>query len=154
MDTTNFIMGFLAALLLVFVTLSGFYYYFKRTRWRESNIRGYLDLIPDLTREQREQVEEIRKTFLPKVADIRHNLCLKRAELARELFLEPADMARIFEVAETILKYQSELEHQVIEHIMEEKEILSRSQRANFYRIIIEQFASGSLGVHDLKGRR
>lgn len=39
----------------------------------------------------------------------------------------------------------------MIEHILDEKELLFPSQKRKFYEIIVEQFASGGLGVHDLK---
>jgi Spy/CpxP family protein refolding chaperone len=120
---------------------------------KATNIRGYLDLIPDLTDEQRTKVQEIRNVFLPKVAEIRQNLRSKRAELAEQLFETPADRLKIHAVAGQILQYQSELEREVIEHILQEKEILSDAQRNNFYDIIVGQFASGSVGVHDLQQR-
>jgi hypothetical protein len=46
------------------------------------------------------------------------------------------------------------MENEVIEHILEEKELLSPSQKRKFYDIIVQQFASGGLGVHNVKGRR
>jgi hypothetical protein len=60
----------------------------------------------------------------------------------------------VHEAAQDILKCQAELEHAVIEHILEEKEILNESQRLDFYHIILQQFAQGGLGVHDIKARR
>jgi len=96
-------------------------------------------------------VQEIRRTFLPKVAKIRENLRRERAELARLLFADPPDTEQIHAVARQILLHQSELENEVIEHILEEREILSPSQQRKFYEIIVEQFASGGLGVHDLR---
>ncbi len=76
---------------------------------------------------------------------------LKRSELAELLFSEPSDRARITRVAQSILERQSELEHEVIEHILEEKELLSASQKRRFYDIIVDQFSWGGLGVHDLR---
>lgn len=115
-------------------------------------VKGYLDLIPDLTTEQKEMVREIRRTFLPKVAQIRENLRRERAELARLLFADPPDMNRIHAIARQILLHQSALENEVIEHIIEEKEILSPAQQSKFHEIIVEQFSAGGLGVHDVRG--
>jgi Spy/CpxP family protein refolding chaperone len=126
----------------------------KRLQGKATNIRGYLDLIPDLTEEQRAKVQEIRKVFLPKVAELRQNMRSKRAELAEQLFEAPADRLKIRAVSDQIVQYQSELEREVIEHILQEKEILSDSQRKKFYDIIVGQFASGGVGVHDLRGRK
>ncbi len=126
----------------------------KRLQDKATNIRGYLDLIPDLTEEQRTKVQEIRMVFLPKVAELRQNMRSKRAELAEQLFEAHADRLKIRAVADQIVQYQSELEREVIEHILQEKEILSDSQRKKFYDIIVGQFASGGVGVHDLRGRK
>lgn len=148
-----FLAGFLTALVLVAAILLGLYFFTRRNRNNLSRIQGYLDLIPDLSPKQRERVQEIRQTFLPRVHGIRQNLRRERAELARRLFSEPIVRQKIDEVAKQILDHQSELERSVIEHILEEKELLTPSQKIKFYEIIVDQFASGGLGVHDMKGR-
>ena len=153
METWGFVLGFVSALVLVGIALAAVYFYVGRFRNRTNNIKGYLDLIPDLTEEQRGLVREIRNTFLPKVGKIRENLRSERAELARLLFADPPDTEKIQLVARQILLHQSELENEVIKHILEERVILSPSQQRKFYEIIIEQFSSGGLGVHDVKGR-
>lgn len=73
--------------------------------------------------------------------------------LARALFAESTERPAVHSAAEDILKCQSELEHAVIEHILEEKEILDEKQRLKFFSIIVQQFAYGGLGVHDIKSR-
>lgn len=150
----SFISGFVAALSLVAVILAAVYIRLKRKPEKGKSIRGYLDLIPDLSQEQRLQVQEIRRTFLPKVERIREQLRLKRGELADLLFTEPAERHEIDRVAGEILRHQSELEKEVIEHILEEKELLSASQRRKFYQIIVDQFSAGGVGVHDIKSRK
>ncbi len=105
-----------------------------------------------MTEEQRALVQEIRHTFLPKVGQIRENLRRERAELAKLLFADPPDRSRIHAVARQILLHQSDLENEVIEHILEEREILTPSQQRKFYEIIVEQFSTGGLGVHDVRG--
>jgi hypothetical protein len=40
---------------------------------------------------------------------------------------------------------------ELIEHILEEQELLNPSQRRRFYQIIVAQFSSGGLGVHDMR---
>jgi len=150
----SFLLGFIAGLAVV---LAGFvisYHYLKRVRAKRAGIEGYLDLIPDLSMEQRKKVREIRSGFLPKVEQIREDLCEKRMTLARALFSETAGRSGVHSAAEEIMKCQSELEHAVIEHILEEKEILNERQRSDFYNIILQQFAHGGLGVHDVKARR
>ena len=154
MTLVFFLTGVAVGLGATVAAMAATYWYLKRRRSRVQNIQGYLDLIPDLTEEQRGQVQEIRRVFLPKVAEIRQNLYLKRAELADLLFTGPPDRRKIFEVADNILTFQAELEHEVIDHILEERQILTPAQERRFYAIIVEQFGSGGLGVHDVKGRR
>ena len=154
METRGFLFGFVSALVFVGIALAAVYFYMRRFRNRTTNIKGYLDLIPDLTEEQRGLVQEIRRTFLPKVAKIRENLRRERTELARLLFADPPETERIHAVARQILLHQSELENEVIEHILEEREILSPSQQRKFYEIIVEQFSSGGLGVHDVRAEK
>jgi Spy/CpxP family protein refolding chaperone len=149
-----FFAGFLTALLLAAAVLYGLYAYSRRNRANSSNIKGYLDLIPDLSVEQRNRVQEIRRTFLPRVHGIRENLRGERVDLARLLFSEPRDRNKIHEVAKQILDHQSELEREVIEHILEEQELLTPSQKRKFYEIIVDQFSSGGLGVHDIKSKQ
>jgi Spy/CpxP family protein refolding chaperone len=150
----EFLGGFVTALLMAAAVLYGLYEYSRRNRAHSPDIKGYLDLIPDLSKEQREGVQEIRRTFLPTVQAIRQDLRRERAELANLLFAEPIDRDRIHEVARQVLDHQSELEREVIEHILEEKELLTPSQKRRFYEIIVEQFSSGGLGVHDVGGTK
>lgn len=154
MAFTYFFLGFTCACVTMAIFLAIVYYRMKKERMGRNVIKGYLDLIPDLSSAQREQVQEIRRTFLPRVAKIRENLRAERMELARLLFQEPPDRSRIQSIARQILLHQSDLENEVIEHILEERELLSPSQKRKFYEIIVEQFSSGGLGVHDVKGRQ
>ncbi len=147
----GFILGFCTALFTVAVVILVFY---LKSRRKASNIKGYLDLIPDLSDEQRSTVQDIRQTFLPKVERIRQDLCRFRIDLAKALFSEPTDRGKVHSVALDILRSQSELEHEVIDHIIEEKELLSPAQQKRFFDIILEQFAHGGLGVHDIQQQR
>jgi hypothetical protein len=149
-----FLLGFLTALVIVAVLILAFYLRFKRAGRKNSNIKGYLDLIPDLSAEQRSKVQSIRQTFLPKVERIRQELCRLRIVLAGALFSEITDREKARSIAQDILKSQSELEQEVIDHIIEEKDLLSPKQQRKFFEIILDQFAHGGLGVHDIKQRR
>jgi len=141
-------------MLIIIILLTLFYLYLKKKREKQSRIKGYLDMIPDLTEIQKSQVQQIRERFLPTVEGIRKHLYDRRSELAELLFTEPFDPAKIKAVSQQIIHYQSALEHEVIEHILEEKELLTPVQRRKFYEIIVREFSSGGLGVHDVKGRR
>jgi len=51
----------MSALSIVLAVFVGSYYYLKHTRWKHSNIKGYLDLIPDLTGDQRQKSSKYPK---------------------------------------------------------------------------------------------
>lgn len=120
-------------------------------RFRRKPIRGYLDLI-DLTDEQKGQVEEIRRSFLPEVAGVRQSLRRKRLELSDLLFAEHPDMQAIEAGSMDISKLQTELEKKVIDHILQEKELLTPEQKKQFYAVIRSEFEGGGLGVHGERG--
>ena len=154
MRISYFIMGFFIALIFIIILLTLSYIYLKKKREKQTRIKGYLDMIPDLTEIQKAQVRQIRERFLPTVEGIRKHLYAKREELAELLFTEPCDKEKITVISQEILHHQAILEHEVIEHILEEKELLTPVQRRKFYEIITKEFSSGGLGVHDVKGRR
>lgn len=117
---------------------------------RRKPIRGYLDLI-ELTENQKHEVEDIRRDFLPRVAGIRQALRQKRLELNNLLFAEPPDMQAIEDKSMEIAKLQAELEKEVIDHILQEKELLTPEQKKRFYEVIRGEFEKGGLGVHGEK---
>lgn len=120
-------------------------------RIRQKPIRGYLDLIA-LTKEQKRQVEDIRRDFLPKVEGIRQALRRNRLQLNDLLFAEAPDLKTIAEKSNEISALQAKLEHEVIDHILQEKELLSPEQKGEFYRVIRNEFEKGGLGVHGERG--
>jgi len=116
-------------------------------RVRRKPIRGYLDLIK-LSEGQKQQVEDIRRDFLPRVAEIRQALRQNRLELNDLLFTEPSDMQAIEGKSRDISNLQTQLEKEVIDHILQEKELLSPEQKRQFYDVIRGEFEKGGLGVH------
>ncbi len=118
---------------------------------RRKPIRGYLDLI-ELTTDQKQQVEEIRKSFLPEVAGVRQSLRQKRLELSELLFAESPDMQAIEAKSLEISNLQRDLEKKVIDHILQEKELLSPAQKRQFHKVIRSEFEGGGLGVHGERG--
>ncbi|MCL5024528.1 MAG: Spy/CpxP family protein refolding chaperone [Nitrospirae bacterium] len=114
---------------------------------RRKPIRGYLDLI-NISEGQKQQVEDIRRDFLPRVAGIRQALRQNRLELNDLLFADPPDMRAIEGKSRDISKLQTQLEREVIDHILQEKELLSPEQKRQFYDVIRTEFEKGGLGVH------
>jgi Spy/CpxP family protein refolding chaperone len=145
----SFFVGFFSASALI-----GLYLYIaKRANPSPKRIQGYLDLIPSLTADQKAKLEDIRKVFFPKVAQIREDLRSKRSVLADLLFSDVIDKPAIAEKMEEITALQINLEKEVIDHILEEKMLLTPEQQRLFYQIIIDQFRGGGLGVHGVGGR-
>ncbi len=120
-------------------------------RMRQKPIRGYLDLIA-LTNEQKRQVEVIRKDFLPKVEGIRQALLRNRLQLNDLLFVDAPDLKTIAEKSNEISALQAKLEREVIDHILQEKELLSSEQKRQFSQVIRNEFEKGGLGVHGESG--
>jgi Spy/CpxP family protein refolding chaperone len=118
---------------------------------RRKPIRGYLDLIK-LTNDQKKQVEEIRKGFLPEVAGVRQSLRQKRLELSDLLFAESPDSQAIEAKSKEISMLQRDLEKKVIDHILQEKDLLSPEQKKKFHEVIRSEFEGGGLGVHGERG--
>jgi len=150
----GFIFGFLLATAIFTIIIGLICAKFNSRSKKFGNAKGYLDLVPDLTDVQRRQVMEIRKIFLPKVAKIRESLCKKRLELAHALFDESSDMDKIETIGAQVRRYQAELESEVLEHIIEEKQLLTPRQTRKFYGIILDQFSLGGLGIHDISGKK
>jgi len=135
-------------LLLIFLSLTVIMLLASRLKgMRRKPIRGYLDLIK-LNEDQKQQVEDIRRDFLPRVAGIRQALRQKRLELNDLLFVEPPDIQAIEGKSRDISKLQAQLEREVIDHILQEKELLSPEQKSQFYDVIRNEFEKGGLGVH------
>lgn len=120
-------------------------------RTRQKPIRGYLDLIA-LTNEQKRQVEDIRREFLPKVEGIRQSLSRNRLQLNDLLFAESPDLRTIADKSNEISTLQAKLEREVIDHILQEKELLSPEQKREFYQVIRNEFVKGGLGIHGERG--
>lgn len=134
--------------LLLFLVIGLTAGFFLKT-WveRDKPIRGYLDLI-QLSDEQKQKADEIRKNFLPKVERIRWELRQKRLYLNDLIFAPNPDMRAIDNISWDISDLQAKLEREVIDHILQEKEILTSEQRKQFYGIIRKEFEKGGLGVH------
>ena len=153
MGLEYFLLGFATALIIIAALILVFYFRFKRAGRKNSNIKGYLDLIPDLSDEQRSKVQSIRKSFLPRVERIRQTSagqsrpgrCAVFGDngQGQSPFHRPGD----FEVPGGTRTGSHRPHHK-------EKELLSPRQQRRFFDIILDQFAHGGLGVHDIRQKR
>ncbi len=148
MEIISFLTGFFSAIALI-----GLYLYIAKRANTPKRIQGYLDLIPSIAVDQKKKLEDIRKVFLPKVGQLREDLRSKRRVLADLLFSDVIDKPAIAQKMEEITALQIKLEEEVIDHILEEKMLLTPEQQRLFYQIIIDQFRGGGLGVHGVGGR-
>lgn len=136
------------ALILISVAILATGLWFSRgTAQKARPVRGYLDMI-SLTPEQKQEVEKIRERFLPHVEGIRSKLREKRLRLNDLIFQAKPDIKAIEDTGKEISDLQTELEKEVINHILQEKEILTPDQQQQFHEIIKKEFEKGGLGVH------
>ena len=92
-----------------------------------------------LSNSQKEKMEILRKTFEEKTTQIRETLSVKRNELVKLLSQPEPDNNKIESLIKEIGSAQTELEKEVINHILKEKEILTREQQEKFLKLIGER---------------
>lgn len=85
-----------------------------------------------LTDEQVAQWTPLREQFHAKLARLRPALQAKRAELVQLVAAPEADRARIDAVAAEIQALQAELQKECIQHLLDEKKILTTEQQRKF----------------------
>jgi len=85
-----------------------------------------------LTDEQAAQWTPLREQFHAKLARLRPALQAKRAELVQLVAAPQPDRARIDAVAAEIQALQAELQKECIQHLLDEKKILTPEQQRKF----------------------
>ena len=89
-----------------------------------------------LSDSQKQKMEIFRKTFDEKTDKIRKDLRHKRNELVELLKESYLDRQKIDSLIKEIAFAQMELEKEVIDHILQEKEILTPEQQKKFIDLI------------------
>lgn len=89
-----------------------------------------------LSEEQAARFTVLREAFQTNLARIRPTLQGKREELAQLLAAPDPDRARIEAVVAEINSLQAELQKQVIQHLLDEKKVLTPAQQQKFLTII------------------
>jgi uncharacterized membrane protein len=106
---------------------------------RESPMEGM-----GLRKEQKEQLDKIRKDFFPRIRNIRMRLTKERDTLASFLKVEDPDTNRINLQLNRIGDLQCQIEKQVVFELLKEKACLDPQQREVFVRMILRRM--GEMG--------
>jgi len=89
-----------------------------------------------LSQSQAREMESLRKALEPKMEEIREELRDKRVQLVNLLMEAEADLEKINIQLKEIESLQTELQKLVIDHLLQEKKILSPEQQKKFFSII------------------
>jgi len=89
-----------------------------------------------LSQSQAREMESLRKALEPKMEEIREELRDKRVQLVNLLMEAEADLEKINIQLNEIESLQTELQKLVIDHLLQEKKILSPEQQKKFFSII------------------
>ncbi|HAK88365.1 MAG: hypothetical protein A2077_06875 [Nitrospirae bacterium GWC2_46_6] len=140
----------LALLLIAVVFISAWLWINRAPALKFRPVKGYLDMI-SLSSDQKQRVDAVRKDFFPKLDGIRQKLRIKRLQLNDLIFSSKPDMKTIEDKTREIASLQTELEKEVVNHILQEKEILMPEQNKQFYMIIKKEFEKDGLWMHGVR---
>lgn len=88
---------------------------------------------------QAEQMKVLKESFQSNTNPIRAALRIKREQLLQLLTAAKSDRAKIDSVQSEIDSLQAELQRLVIDHLLDEKKILTPEQQSRFFSIIRER---------------
>lgn len=96
----------------------------------------YMCLQLALSDSQKQEMETFKKVFDERTVTIRENLSYKRNELIKLLNNPSPHRAKIDSLIKEIGISQTELEKEVVNHILQEKELLTPEQQKKFFDLI------------------
>jgi len=96
----------------------------------------YLDMKLALSDAQKQKMEVLRKAFIERTDEKREVLGHKRNELLRLLNERSPDRAKVDCLIREIGIAQAELEKEVVDHILQQKEMLTPEQQQEFLGLI------------------
>jgi Spy/CpxP family protein refolding chaperone len=101
----------------------------------------------DLSKDQRSRLEGSRDRFLSALSEIGDRMVSRHIELVDLIAAGPVDRQAIDRKFDEIHSLQKSMQQQVVEHLLEQKQIMTPAQRAKFFAVlkarIREQGASG-----------
>jgi Spy/CpxP family protein refolding chaperone len=102
----------------------------------EHSPMSFLSKELSLSQSQTREMESLRKALEPKMEEIREELRDKRVQLVNLLIEAEADLEKINTRLNEIESLQTELQKLVINHLLQEKKILSPEQQKKYFSII------------------
>ena len=101
----------------------------------------------DLSKDQRARIEAGRDRFLRALNEIENRIIAKHLDLMDLIAADPIDRQAIEGKFQEIHSIQQSMQRKVLEHLLEDKQILTPAQRAKFFAVlksrIREQGAAG-----------
>ena len=95
----------------------------------------------DLSTEQREQIQKLKETLQAELARLRPALRAKREELTDLLMARDPERARVEAAVQEFNALQAQVQRAVVQHLLDEKKILSPAQQEKFLAIIRRKLA-------------
>lgn len=108
----------------------------RHHREGEHSPMGFFGKELSLSQSQAREMESLRKALEPKMEEIREELREKRVQLVSLLMESEPDIEKINFQLNDIESLQTELQKLVIEHLLQQKKILSPEQQKKFFSII------------------
>jgi Spy/CpxP family protein refolding chaperone len=90
----------------------------------------------NLSKEQRIQIESSRDRFLRDLNRIGSGIVSRHIELIDLIAGDSVDRGAVETIFEEIHSLQQSMQHQVVEHLLEHKQIMTPAQRAKFFEIL------------------
>ena len=113
-----------------------FSYYGERHHENRHARQDFLHRELSLSDDQAEQMKRMKETLMLDIKPIRGALGAKREQLVELLMADEPDRLKIRSVVSEIDSLQSRLQRQVIDHLLEQKQILTAQQQKNFFSVI------------------
>ncbi|MDT3705307.1 MAG: periplasmic heavy metal sensor [Thiobacillus sp.] len=110
-----------------------------------SNEHDHLVKHLKLSEEQRTQWRKKEEIFLRDMGDYWAEVRFHRERMIREIFAQQPDPAAIEASRAAICRLQENQQRQVIKQLMEEKQMLTATQREALAELLVEQKPAGSL---------
>jgi Spy/CpxP family protein refolding chaperone len=112
----------------------------QRGKICEGHMPGeYLGQQLSLSDSQKQKMETLRKAFEERTIEIRENLLAKRNELVKLLSEPQPDSTKIESLVKEIGTAQTELEKEVVNHLLHKKEMLTPEQQRKFLDLLKER---------------